>query len=102
HDALPILDRNTTGLLLLTNDGELAQKLSHPKYNIRKVYKATLDKNLSKADFEQIKAGLELEDGRIEVDQIEYLDHKNEIGLEIHSGKNRSEEHTSELQSREN
>jgi len=83
------LDRNTTGLLLLTNDGELAQKLSHPKYNIRKVYKATLDKNLSKADFEQIKAGLELEDGRIEVDQIEYLDHKNEIGLEIHSGKNR-------------
>src|SRR5690606_12175130 len=83
------LDRNTTGLLLLTNDGELAQKLAHPKYNIRKVYKATLDKNLNKDDFEKIKAGVILEDGPAPVDELEYLDSKNEIGLEIHSGKNR-------------
>ncbi len=83
------LDRNTTGLLLLTNDGDLTQKLSHPKYDIKKVYKATLDRNLAKADFDKIREGLELEDGRIEVDQLEYLDKKNEIGLEIHSGKNR-------------
>ncbi|MFT4063097.1 MAG: pseudouridine synthase [Edaphocola sp.] len=83
------LDRNTTGLLLLTNDGELTQKLSHPKYNIRKVYKATLSKNLSKEDFDKIKEGVLLEDGPAPVDQLEYLDKKNEIGLEIHSGKNR-------------
>lgn len=83
------LDRNTTGLLLLTNDGELTQKLSHPKHNIKKVYKATLDKNLSKDDFAKIKAGVILEDGPAPVDQLEYLDTKNEIGLEIHSGKNR-------------
>jgi len=83
------LDRNTTGLLLLTNDGELTQKLAHPKYGVKKVYKATLDKNLTKTDFEKIKEGLELEDGKAEVDQLEYLDSKNEIGLEIHSGKNR-------------
>ncbi|KAA5533481.1 pseudouridine synthase [Taibaiella lutea] len=83
------LDRNTTGLLLLTNDGELTQKLSHPKHNIKKVYKATLDKNLSKEDFEKIKKGVILEDGPAPVDQLEYLESKNEIGLEIHSGKNR-------------
>jgi 23S rRNA pseudouridine2605 synthase len=83
------LDRNTTGLLLLTNDGELSQKLSHPKYGIRKVYKATLDKNLNKEDFDKILKGVELEDGPAPVDQLEYLDAKNEIGLEIHSGKNR-------------
>jgi len=83
------LDRNTTGLLLLTNDGELTQRLSHPKHNIKKVYKATLDKNLSKPDFDKIKQGVILEDGPAPVDQLEYLDSKNEIGLEIHSGKNR-------------
>ncbi len=83
------LDRNTTGLLLLTNDGELTQKLSHPKHEVRKVYKATLNKNLSKEDFEKIKQGLVLEDGPAPVDQLEYLESKNEIGLEIHSGKNR-------------
>lgn len=83
------LDRNTTGLLLLTNDGELAQKLAHPKYEIRKVYKATLDKNLSKADFDKILEGVVLEDGQAKVDELEYLDAKNEIGMEIHSGKNR-------------
>lgn len=83
------LDRNTTGLLLLTNDGELAQKLAHPKYDIRKVYKATLDKNLSKTDFDKILEGVILEDGQAKVDELEYLDAKNEIGMEIHSGKNR-------------
>ncbi len=83
------LDRNTTGLLLLTNDGELAQKLAHPKYDIRKVYKATLDKNLSKADFDKIMEGVVLEDGQAKVDELEYLEEKNEIGMEIHSGKNR-------------
>jgi 23S rRNA pseudouridine2605 synthase len=83
------LDRNTTGLLLLTNDGELTQKLSHPKHEIRKVYKATLDKNLSKEDFEKILKGVVLEDGPAPVDQLEILEAMNEIGLEIHSGKNR-------------
>lgn len=83
------LDRNTTGLLLLTNDGELTQKLAHPKYGVKKVYKATLDKALSKTDFDKIKEGLILEDGKADVDQLEYLDSKNEVGLEIHSGKNR-------------
>ncbi len=83
------LDRNTTGLLLLTNDGELAQKLSHPKYNIKKVYQVTLDKNLSKPDYEKILSGLTLEDGEVKVDALAYLEKKNEIGIEIHSGRNR-------------
>ncbi|RQO32619.1 pseudouridylate synthase [Taibaiella sp. KBW10] len=83
------LDRNTTGLLLLTNDGDLAQQLSHPKYENRKIYQVTLDKNVSKPDFEKILGGLELEDGKTQVDQLAYLENKNEIGIEIHSGKNR-------------
>lgn len=83
------LDRQTTGLLLMTNDGDLAQKLSHPKYNIKKIYQVTLDKQLTKAHFEEIIAGLELEDGPIQVDALAYLATKNEIGLEIHSGRNR-------------
>lgn len=83
------LDRNTTGLLLLTNDGELAQKLSHPKYEVRKVYQVKLDRAVAKADYEKIVAGITLEDGPVKVDAIEYLDTKDEIGLEIHSGKNR-------------
>ena len=83
------LDRNTTGLLLLTNDGDLAQKLSHPSYSIKKVYQVTLDKALTKADFEKIVTGVELEDGVAHVDEIAYLEKKNEVGLEIHSGKNR-------------
>jgi 23S rRNA pseudouridine2605 synthase len=83
------LDRNTTGLLLLTNDGLLAQKLSHPSNNIRKVYQVTLDKNLTKGDYEKISKGLELEDGLINVDAIAYLENRNELGIEIHSGKNR-------------
>lgn len=83
------LDRNTSGLLLLTNDGDLAQKLSHPKYNIKKVYHVVLDKALSKLHFEKIVAGLELEDGKVDVDAIAYLEKKTEIGIEIHSGRNR-------------
>lgn len=83
------LDRATTGLLLLTNDGALAQKISHPSHNIKKVYHVTLDKPLTKADFEKINEGMELEDGHIRVDEIAYLEKKNELGVEIHSGKNR-------------
>ncbi len=85
------LDRNTTGLLLMTNDGELTQKLSHPKYNIRKVYQVVLDKNLSKADFEAIANGIVLEDGKADVDEIAYTNpsDKKEIGIQIHIGRNR-------------
>lgn len=83
------LDRNTTGLLLLTNDGTLAHKLSHPSYRVKKIYQVTLDKNLSTADYQKIVKGLTLEDGKIEVDEIAYLENRNEVGLEIHSGKNR-------------
>jgi 23S rRNA pseudouridine2605 synthase len=83
------LDRNTTGLLLLTNDGDLAQKLSHPSFETKKVYQASLDKPLTKADFEKIVTGIELEDGPVKVDDLAYLDDKSEIGIEIHSGRNR-------------
>ncbi len=85
------LDRNTSGLLLLTNDGELAQKLAHPKHNIKKIYHVELDKALTKNDFEQIVAGLTLEDGPAFVDALGYVDNKDkkQIGIEIHSGKNR-------------
>ncbi|MBS1772684.1 MAG: rRNA pseudouridine synthase [Bacteroidetes bacterium] len=83
------LDRNTTGLLLLTNDGDLAQRLSHPSYETKKVYQVTLNKALLKKDFEAILAGLTLEDGAVQVDALSYLDEKNELGVEIHSGRNR-------------
>lgn len=85
------LDRNTSGLLLLTNDGELAQKLAHPKHNIKKIYQVGLDKALTKADFEKIVNGVPLEDGVALVDALGYIDPKNkaEVGIEIHSGKNR-------------
>ncbi len=84
------LDRNTTGLLLLTNDGDLAHKLTHPSHKMKKIYHATLDKNLSKADMERILLGVKLDDGIAEVDGLEYAnDKKNEVGIEIHSGKNR-------------
>lgn len=83
------LDRNTTGLIILTNDGELAQKLSHPKYNVKKIYQVTLDKPITKADFEKILAGVTLEDGIAPVDSLAMLEEKNEVGIEIHSGKNR-------------
>lgn len=85
------LDRNTSGVLLLTNDGALTQKLSHPSYNITKVYEAKLDKPLTKADFEKITSGLKLEDGEIRADSLAYADPKDKsvIGIEIHSGRNR-------------
>ena len=85
------LDRNTTGVLLLTNDGDLASKLTHPKYLKKKIYHVHLDKNLTKADMEQIAAGLQLDDGEIQADAISYTDDfkKDEVGIEIHSGKNR-------------
>jgi 23S rRNA pseudouridine2605 synthase len=85
------LDRNTSGVLLLTNDGDLAQKLAHPKHEIKKIYHVTLDKPLTKADFDQIAAGITLEDGPAQVDALAYTDAKDrtQIGLEIHSGRNR-------------
>ena len=85
------LDRNTTGVLLLTNDGDLASKLTHPKYLKKKIYHVHLDKNLTRADMEQIAAGIQLDDGEIHADAISYTDEnkKNDVGIEIHSGKNR-------------
>lgn len=85
------LDRNTTGVLLLTNDGELAQKLTHPSFEVRKIYEAKLDKELTKADFEKIVSGVTLDDGFIKADALAYADTKDRsvVGIEIHSGKNR-------------
>lgn len=85
------LDRNTTGVLLLTNDGELAQKLSHPSYQIKKIYEVKLDKPLHKKDFDAILNGVQLEDGFIAPDVLAYADTKDKsvIGIEIHSGRNR-------------
>jgi 23S rRNA pseudouridine2605 synthase len=85
------LDRNTSGVLLFTNDGDLAQKLSHPKNEMKKIYHAGLDKPLTKQHFEKIMEGIELEDGLARVDEMAYADPKDktQIGLEIHSGKNR-------------
>ena len=85
------LDRNTTGVLLLTNDGELAQKLSHPSYQIKKIYEVKLDKPLHKKDFDTIINGVQLEDGFIAPDVLAYADSKDKsvIGIEIHSGRNR-------------
>lgn len=86
------LDRNTLGLLLMTNDGDLAKKMMHPKHGVKKLYHVVLDKPLTKHDMLQIADGLELEDGKAEVDAISYVsadESKKEIGIEIHSGKNR-------------
>lgn len=84
------LDRNTTGLLLLTNDGDLAEKLSHPSYNIKKIYKVELDKPLTKADFQKILEGVPLEEGRAMVDDLAIVSPDGKtIGLELHIGWNR-------------
>ncbi len=86
------LDRNTTGLLLFTNDGFITKKLTHPRYGIKKIYHVVLNKPLTKEDKNKIKEGMELDDGFIRVDQIEYIGDgkdKREIGIELHSGKNR-------------
>lgn len=85
------LDRNTTGLLLMTNDGDLAEKLSHPRNNITKLYQVELNKSLSQGDLNKIAFGIELEDGLIKPDQVSYVagGSKKEVGIQIHSGKNR-------------
>ncbi|VAW15448.1 Ribosomal large subunit pseudouridine synthase B [hydrothermal vent metagenome] len=85
------LDRNTTGLLLFTNDGHLSKRLTHPSHNNKKIYQVTLDKPVIKQHVEQIAKGVELDDGFIAADAISYItpENKCEIGIEIHSGRNR-------------
>ncbi len=86
------LDMKTTGLLLFTNDGDIAKKLTHPKHRVRKVYQVSLDRALTKNDMQKIIDGMELEDGEIIVDKIAYVegsDNKKEIGIQLHSGRNR-------------
>jgi len=85
------LDRNTTGVLLLTNDGDLASKLTHPKFLKKKVYHVHLDKNITAHDLQQIRDGITLEDGEIKADAVDYADERDkaQVGIEIHSGKNR-------------
>jgi len=85
------LDRNTTGVLLFTNDGDLAKKLTHPKHQVEKIYHVKLDKNLKSSDMEKIREGLKLEDGVIHVDDISFIKGAphNEVGVKIHSGRNR-------------
>jgi 23S rRNA pseudouridine2605 synthase len=85
------LDRNTTGVLLLTNDGDMASKLTHPKYLKKKIYHVHLDKNVTAHDMQQIAEGIMLDDGEIKADDVQYADpvDKKQVGIEIHSGKNR-------------
>ena len=84
------LDRHTTGLLLFTNDGEMAKKLTHPKYKVKKIYQVELDKKINKIDFDKILKGVELEDGTAFVDELAVVgDGDKTLGLEIHMGKNR-------------
>jgi len=86
------LDRNTLGLLLFTNDGELAKKLTHPKHNVKKIYHVYLDRPLTKNDMITLGNGIELEDGIIQPDKVAYVESENDkkqVGLELHSGKNR-------------
>ena len=90
---LPVgrLDRNTTGLLMFTNDGDLAKKLTHPKHGVRKIYHVELNKSLSNDHLKAIRAGLQLEDGPVVVDEVSYIKNapKREVGIKIHSGRNR-------------
>ena len=86
------LDRGTTGVLLFTNDGDIAKKLTHPKHGIRKIYHVVLNKQLTKADIDRISMGIELDDGYIKADKISWVEdgnNKKEVGLELHSGRNR-------------
>ena len=85
------LDRNTTGVLLLTNDGDLSAKLTHPQYDKKKIYEVALDRDLEQEDFDKILAGITMEDGDIKADDLSYLDpeKRNKVGIEIHSGRNR-------------
>ncbi|MGN0028988.1 MAG: pseudouridine synthase [Marinilabiliaceae bacterium] len=85
------LDRNTTGILLLTNDGEVAEKLMHPKYEVRKIYHVFLDKQVAEEDLDKLIKGFELEDGPINADEVSYVDGRDrkQVGIVIHSGRNR-------------
>ena len=85
------LDKNTTGVLMFTNDGEIAEKLTHPSYDKKKIYQVSLDNKLKREDFDQILNGVELNDGMIAADELEYIeeDDHRKLGIEIHSGKNR-------------
>lgn len=92
HRVFPVgrLDRSTTGVLLFTNDGNLAEKLTHPSYNKKKIYQVTLDRKLSKQDFDSILKGIELPDGEIHADELAYIDNdQHVVGVSIHSGRNR-------------
>ena len=85
------LDKNTTGVLMFTNDGEIAERLTHPSYDKKKIYQVTLDRNLEEEDFKKILEGVSLTDGLVQADELEYVDAENhrKLGIEIHSGKNR-------------
>lgn len=93
HKVYPVgrLDRNTTGLLLMTNDGNMIQNLSHPSSNVKKIYHVVLNKPLTEEHIEQISKGIMLEDGKADVDTISYIQEEgpNHVGVELHSGKNR-------------
>ncbi len=85
------LDRDTSGLLLMTNDGDLAERLMHPRYEVEKIYSATLDKGLKQDDLERLREGITLEDGPVQLDDIafpDYSDHR-QVGVALHSGRNR-------------
>ena len=85
------LDKNTTGVLMLTNDGEIAERLTHPSYDKKKIYQVALDRPLSQEDYDRILTGIELSDGEVKADELEFIDDndKSRLGIEIHSGKNR-------------
>jgi 23S rRNA pseudouridine2605 synthase len=85
------LDRNTTGVLLLTNDGEVSQALTHPSFQIKKVYHAVLDKKVSGTDLDKMVEGIDLEDGRVHADAVSFVESEDRrhVGIEIHSGRNR-------------
>lgn len=89
--AVGRLDKNTTGVLMFTNDGEIAEKLTHPSYDKKKIYQVSLDHDLKKEDFDKIMAGVTLTDGEVAADDLQYIDEndKRKLGIEIHSGKNR-------------
>ena len=85
------LDKNTTGVLMFTNDGEIAERLTHPSYDKKKIYQVILDKPITQEDFDQVLSGVSLNDGDIKADELEYIDAEDhrKLGIEIHSGKNR-------------
>ena len=85
------LDKNTTGVLMFTNDGEIAERLTHPSYDKKKIYQVILDREVSKEDYDSILSGISLTDGEVKADELEYIDDNDhrKMGIEIHSGKNR-------------